>query len=90
MKILVVEDDSKTANTMMEVLESEGYAVFSASNKATAVELVQKVSPSLIFLSAIYTDASGLEVARTIREMDGMEGIPFVMLTEMEEEYSSR
>jgi len=88
--ILVVDDDNKTVSKIVDVLESEGYAVFAASSKASAVELCTKTRPSLIYVNAILTDASGLEITRAIRGLDFMKTVPIVMLTEMEEEFSER
>jgi len=88
--ILVVDDDNKTVSKVVDVLESEGYAVFAASSKTSAVELCTKTRPSLIYVNAILTDASGLEITRAIRGMDFMKTVPIVMLTEMEEEFSER
>lgn len=88
--ILVVDDDNKTVSKIVDVLESEGYAVFAASSKSSAVELCTKTKPSLIYVNAILTDASGLEITRAIRGIDFMKTVPIVMLTEMEEEFSER
>jgi len=88
--ILLVEDDPKEARRIMDALEEEGYAVFSASSRAMAVDLAGKIAPSLVFVNAILTDASGLEVTRAIRAMEGLKDVPFIMLTEMQEEYNER
>jgi DNA-binding response OmpR family regulator/cell division septation protein DedD len=88
--ILVVEDDGSAAKMIMDVLESEGYAVFSASTKAVAVELAGKTKPSLVYINAILADASGLEITRAIREIDELKEVPFIMLTEMQEEFNER
>jgi CheY-like chemotaxis protein/cell division septation protein DedD len=88
--ILVVDDDSKAVNKIVEVLEQVGYAVFSSSSKSSAVELASRIRPSLIYVNAILTDASGLEITRSIRTLDFIKDVPIIMLTEMEEEFNDR
>ncbi|GBD99152.1 transcriptional regulatory protein YycF [bacterium BMS3Abin07] len=88
--ILVIEDDRKSVRMMTDVLEPEGYAVFAVSRKTVAVELASRIKPSLIFISAILADASGLEITREIRKVEQLRDVPFVMLTEMQEEFNER
>lgn len=88
--ILIVDDDNKAVRTMIGVLETKGYAVFASDSKGAAVELSQKIRPSLVFINAILSDASGLEVTRALRTLDFMKDVPIIMLTEIEEEFSDR
>lgn len=88
--ILIVDDDNKAVRTMIGVLETKGYAVFASDSKGAALELSHKIRPSLVFVNAILSDASGLEVTRALRALDFMKDVPIIMLTEIDEEFSDR
>jgi len=57
--ILVVDDDDSLRDSLKDVLEGEGYAVFLASTRAKASELVQKVAPQLAIVDLKLPDGSG-------------------------------
>ena len=67
-KLLIVEDDQSVRNTMVTVLELEGYAVDAVASTREAIDrLTAQVYP--IVISDIYLDErTGLDVLRTARE----------------------
>jgi DNA-binding NtrC family response regulator len=67
-KLLIVEDDQSVRNTMVTVLELEGYTVDAVASTREAIDrLTAQIYP--IVISDIYLDErTGLDVLRTARE----------------------
>ena len=67
MKVLVAEDDRHTREGLVEVLQSEGYEVFAATDGVTAVRIFRKSAPDFVCLDIMMPAASGYDVCRTLR-----------------------
>lgn len=67
-KILIVEDDELNRKLFQSILFEAGYDVLVAANGEEALDIMGKVSPSLILLDIIMPGKSGLEVAKELRE----------------------
>ena len=67
-KLLIVEDDQSVRNTMVTVLELEGYTVDAVSSTREAIDCLAAQSYPIV-ISDIYLDErTGLDVLRTARE----------------------
>jgi DNA-binding response OmpR family regulator len=77
-RVLVVEDDPKTADTLRRYLEHGGFAVDVAFNGAQALEDFDLEAPDLVVLDLMLPRMNGLEVLRRIRERSR---VPIIMLT---------
>lgn len=67
-RILVVEDEQDTAETMSILLRLYGYEVHTAADGAAALALMRTAPPDVILLDLGLPRMGGLEVARRIRE----------------------
>lgn len=67
MRVLVVEDEKRIADFLVRGLESAGYAVDSAGDGASALEMVHSTSYDLIILDVMLPDIDGLKVLERIR-----------------------
>ena len=77
-KILVVEDDKKTAELLRLYLERDDYAVLTAFDGRQALEAARLKRPDLIILDLMLPEIDGWDVCRVIRkEAD----TPIIMLT---------
>ena len=77
-RILVVEDDRTTAESVRLYLEHEGFEVTLAFNGRQALEEVERVRPDLLVLDLMLPQLDGNEVCRRVRaERD----VPIIMLT---------
>ncbi|HEY8926800.1 MAG TPA: ATP-binding protein, partial [Polyangia bacterium] len=73
-RILLVEDDPDTAETLADLLRSEGFQIFVATSVNAALE--RDVSEVDLVLSDIgLTDGSGLDLMRQIRTKKNVPGI---------------
>ncbi len=80
MRILVVEDDERTASFLRQSLEEDGYEVDTASDGGSAIERADGLpQPDLIILDIQIPDPDGLEVARNLRQKGNV--TPILILT---------
>lgn len=77
-KILVVDDDHKTAALLRLYLEHAGYLVLAAHDGRAALELAQQKRPDLIVLDLMLPQLNGLEVCQALRAESQ---VPIIMLT---------
>ena len=77
-KVLVAEDDPKTAELVRLYLERDDYSVLVAHDGRKALEIARGKAPDLIVLDLMLPRVDGLDVCRILRaESD----VPIVMLT---------
>ena len=77
-RVLVVEDDVKTADIVRVYLENAGYSVVTALDGEEGINVARTTSPDLIVLDLLLPELSGIEVCRTIRNESQ---VPIIMLT---------
>jgi DNA-binding response OmpR family regulator len=82
-KILVVDDEPKIAEVVRSYLEHSNYQVYEAGNGREALELFDRIQPSLIILDLMLPDLSGEEVCRILRRKSR---VPIIILTAKVEE----
>ncbi|MBL7933098.1 MAG: response regulator transcription factor [Bacteroidia bacterium] len=79
MKLLVVEDEIKTANTLQKGLEEKGYDVQIAYDGETALMLTGRNKFDVIITDIIVPKINGLEFCKKLRESKNY--TPVIMLT---------
>jgi len=84
-KILVIEDDSSTHQIIVEILENEGYKVFSAYNGKAGIQLAKEVLPDLIVCDVMMPGTDGYEVLTNLSGDAATAPIPFIFLSAMVE-----
>jgi len=67
--ILLVDDDQDINYTLEMLLEAEGYQVHSAVNEEQAKAIVEERRIDLSIIDYVLEDASGLEIARTLKRI---------------------
>jgi two-component system alkaline phosphatase synthesis response regulator PhoP len=77
-KVLVVDDDVKTAELVKLYLNRDGYRVLTAYDGTEALRLARESHPDLIVLDLMLPGMDGFEVCRTLRDESD---VPIVMLT---------
>jgi DNA-binding response OmpR family regulator len=77
-KVLVVDDDRKTVDSILLYLEHAGYAVRTAYTGPQALEELRLEPPDLIVLDVMLPRIDGLEVCRRVREHST---VPVILLT---------
>lgn len=81
--ILVVDDETKIVEVLRSYLVNSRYTVCAAYSGNEALEMFERVQPSLVVLDLMLPDICGEEVCRTIRKKST---VPIIMLTAKVEE----
>ena len=82
-RILVIEDDPKTADLVRMYLEKDGHHVLTAHDGVEGLNLAREEDPALIVLDIRLPGVSGLEVCRSLRRESD---VPIIMLTALSTE----
>lgn len=82
-RILVVDDEAKIAEVVKSYLENSGYIVYTAFSGKQALDMWERINPSLIILDLMLSDISGEDICRTVRKRSS---VPIIMLTAKVEE----
>jgi len=81
--ILLVEDEARLAQMIIQELEKQGYQVLHAADGLTALRLREQRQPDLILLDWMIPTLDGLEVLRRLRQASPTPGL---MLTARSEQ----
>ena len=79
-KVLVVEDNSSLLAWLKDILSSR-YDVYTASDGADALDIVNDVLPDLILTDVVMPKVDGYELCRRVKEDKMLSHIPVVILT---------
>jgi DNA-binding response OmpR family regulator len=77
-KILIVEDDKKTANLLRLYLRQAGYETSIANDGYTGLDMARRLQPDLVVLDLMLPNLDGLDICRLLRLESNM---PIIMLT---------
>lgn len=84
--VLIVEDDEAIRTILKEILENEGYEVFTAENGKVGIEILQKIArPCLILLDFLMPVMNGKEFMEAKRQDDLIAPIPVVLVSAFED-----
>ncbi len=68
-RVLIVEDDEKTAQIVRSYLVHEGYAVEIVSDGLSALRAVRRQAPDLVLLDVMLPELDGMQVCRELRRL---------------------
>jgi signal transduction histidine kinase/DNA-binding response OmpR family regulator len=80
-RVLIVEDDSDTRETLRRRLQEMGWTVSEACNGRMALEEVRKQRPELILLDLMMPEMDGFEFAEELRRSVAWREIPIVVVS---------
>jgi CheY-like chemotaxis protein len=61
-RVIVVDDETRIASTLVEILKGEGYEAMAASTGDGAVELARAFNPDIVLSDVILPGLNGIEV----------------------------
>ncbi|MBI4560169.1 MAG: response regulator [Candidatus Hydrogenedentes bacterium] len=85
-KILVIEDDTKTAEFVSKHLTAAGHTCMIEGSGANALEVAKQNDLDLVVLDIMLPGTSGFEVCRRMRRDADLYTIPILILSAMNEE----
>lgn len=68
-KILIIDEDGSTCETLSHYLETQGFSVKATAQQSQALSLTKSFSPDLIVLDIALVDGGGLSVFLKIRKL---------------------
>ena len=80
-RVLVVEDDPSVRGLLQTLLESEGYAVTTASDGLGGLGQAAASSPALVLLDLVMPDLGGVRVLDHLHDDPVLSRIPVIVLT---------
>ena len=80
-KILIADDEPNIVAAIEFLLKQRGHDVYTATDGAEALSIVERVVPDLVLLDVMMPQASGYEVCQTIRRRPEWRHIKVIMLS---------
>ena len=80
-KILVVENNEQSRNSLARLLEGRGYQVTGAASGEQTIDLIPKVAPHAIVMSVQLPGKNGYEVTRELKDRGELADRPVILLT---------
>ena len=86
--VLLVEDDEVKLLLCTSALQSRGFHVTQASSGEQALALLETWQPDIVVLDALMPGLDGFETCRRLRARAGLEAMPVLMLTGLDDDAS--
>jgi predicted signal transduction protein with EAL and GGDEF domain/DNA-binding response OmpR family regulator len=87
-KVLLVDDDEVNLLLTSMALRERGFAVTEASSGEAALRLLAEWLPDVVVLDALMPDMDGFQTCRELRGLPGVETLPVLMLTGLDDDAS--
>ena len=79
-RILIVEDERQTVDTLRDLFEHHGYETEVALNKQVALTILQERSMDIAILSTSVQDSSGGDILHEVRKLNA--NMPIIMISD--------
>ena len=80
--LILIVDDAADICSMLELrLQASGYRTLTAKNAQEALAATQRERPDLIIMDVYMPQQDGFNVARLIREQDGLREVPVIAMS---------
>ena len=83
--VLIVDDEPTARETLIAILEGEGYDLFQAKDGIQALQMLKQFQPDLILLDVMMPAMDGFEVCRRIRATPALAEVPIILLTALDD-----
>ena len=80
-RVLIIEDDDDSREMLMELVGMLGHRAFGSSNATDAVKAAEDADPDLVLIDIGLPDASGCDIAKTLRSSPNGSRMRLVALT---------
>lgn len=83
--ILLIDDAPDTVRMIAEALDDAGYTVLVATDGATALKRLERITPDAVLLDACMPGMDGFETCRRLKQAPGMRTVPVIFMTGLAE-----
>src|SRR5215212_9163439 len=80
-RVLIVDDDPKILDLLVDLLELEGYEVSTASDGAEAIDLAFSFDPDVVVSDVVMPVVGGLELCRRLKEDERTAYVPVLLIS---------
>ena len=80
-RVLIVDDDRRILDLLVELLQLEGYEVATAADGAEAIELSIGFAPDVVVSDVVMPVVGGLELCRRLKEDPRTAYIPVLLIS---------
>jgi DNA-binding response OmpR family regulator len=80
-RVLIVEDDDDSREMLMEIVGLLGHRAFGAPNATDALKVARDTHPDVVLIDIGLPDASGHDIAKTLRAAPNGSRVRLVALT---------
>jgi PAS domain S-box-containing protein len=78
---MVVDDDQKMLDLLVELLQEEQYEVASARNAPRALELIPSFAPDVVISDVVMPGISGIELCRQVKQDARTSHVPVLLIS---------
>ena len=92
-KLLIVDDEPHIRLLLeqtLEDLEDEGVEILIADNGESALDLIRREKPGIVFLDVMMPKMNGFDVCNMVKNVAPVEGIYIVLLTAKGQEFDKK
>ena len=80
-RVLIVDDDRRVLELLVDLIELEGYAVASAEDGAEGAELAHSFGPDVVISDVVMPRVGGLELCRRLKNDPRTASIPVLLIS---------
>src|SRR4029078_6427110 len=80
-RILIVDDDDKVLDLLLELLAQEGYEVSGARNGSEALDLAVTFEPDVVISDVVMPVLDGLELCRRLKDDERTTYVPILLIS---------
>ena len=85
-RILVIEDDEKIQESLLDLLELRKYQVYVAGNGREGIRLAEEQQPDVILCDVMMGNLNGFSVLQAIKAIPALVRTPFIFLSALSEQ----
>ena len=82
---LVVDDSPETLRLLTDALDGAGMTVMVALDGASAMRIVDQITPDIVLLDAVMPGMDGFETCRRLKRDAGLSNVPIIFMTGLAE-----
>ena len=80
-RILIVDDDRRILDLLLDLLQVEGYEVATAADGAEAIDRALSFNPDIVVSDVVMPHVGGLELCRRLKEESRTAYIPVLLIS---------
>jgi CheY-like chemotaxis protein/anti-sigma regulatory factor (Ser/Thr protein kinase) len=80
-RLLIIDDVATNRTMLLDLLGRLGFECREAADSAQAIAIAESFRPALVLTDVVMPDVDGIEAARRIRALDGLQRVPVIAMS---------